>query len=238
MKNSNLQTAAPAQGGQAIDDAMVLEHLKHRPDFFRQYPEAIANLSLPHNSGSAVSLVERQVAVLRERSIQTRRKLSQLIDIAKDNDQLFDRTQQLVIALLKARSVEQLCCEVISQFGERFGVEKTSVLFLLDENDPLADSLQPEHRRARAEALHAIGHLLESGSTFCGLLRSGEAECLFGQADGTASAAIASRTLPGGATLLLSVANSAADHYSQQTGTLFIDHIADILALRTDQLQD
>ena len=74
-----------------ITEQQVVSFLKKTPEFFRQNPEILANMSLPHGSGNAVSLVERQVAILRERSMQARHKMSELVDNAKDNDDLFNK---------------------------------------------------------------------------------------------------------------------------------------------------
>lgn len=228
------QAAASAPGG--ISDQQVLDFLKLRPDFFRQHPEAIANLSLPHNSGSAVSLVERQVAVLRERGIQARRKLSELIDIAKDNDQLFEYTQELVITLLKAADPDTLYSETVRQFSSRFDVEQTAIICIGKEGTGAPEGLDAAWQRDAEQAGAAIGHLLENKQSFCGLLRDDEASFIFGNADTVGSAAVAWRPIPGGTRLLIAVANSDQHHYSEKTGTLFLDYVADVLALRTRQL--
>ena len=53
----------------AIDDDRIAEHLVAHPDFFERNASVLARLRLPHQRGSAaVSLVERQVLVLREKN--------------------------------------------------------------------------------------------------------------------------------------------------------------------------
>ena len=79
--NSSL-TSDPTNSTQLSAQA-VANYLIDNSDFFAQHPEILAELSLPHNSGSAVSLMERQVAILRETSIQTRHKLSEFIQAEK-----------------------------------------------------------------------------------------------------------------------------------------------------------
>ncbi|MGB5325496.1 MAG: DUF484 family protein, partial [Pseudomonadales bacterium] len=212
--------------GDTISDQQVIDHLEQRPDFFRYHPEAIAKLELPHQTGSAISLVERQVAVLRDRSVQTRRKLRELIDIAKDNDQLIESTQQLVIALLKADCINVLCTATTSQFSSRFGVEFTAVLFLCNSTSPLRDQVDASVQREFSEAETVIGKLLDPRQTLCGALREKEAAFVFGAAAKVGSAAIATRQIDSDTRLLLAVANAESSHYGSQTGTLFIDHIA------------
>ncbi len=61
-----------AQSGDAgrmeLDEAQVSDYLRAHPDFLVQHPELLETLELNHTSGSAVSLIERQVEILRGRS--------------------------------------------------------------------------------------------------------------------------------------------------------------------------
>jgi len=50
----------------ALTDEAVAEWLRANPDFFRRNNELLSTLRLPHASGAAVSLIERQIEVLRE----------------------------------------------------------------------------------------------------------------------------------------------------------------------------
>ena len=50
----------------------VAAYLKENPDFFINRDSLLAEITLPHESGKAISLLERQVRVLRERSIESR----------------------------------------------------------------------------------------------------------------------------------------------------------------------
>ena len=62
----------------------------------------------PHARGSSISLVERQLAVLRERSLDMHQRLGRLVDVARDNDRLFELTRQLTLDLLDADSLATL----------------------------------------------------------------------------------------------------------------------------------
>ena len=56
----------------------IVRFLRDHPDFFERHPELLADMLLPHETGSAVSLVERQVSVLREQWDDFKKKLQQL----------------------------------------------------------------------------------------------------------------------------------------------------------------
>ena len=62
-----------------LSDQAVLNFLRQSPDFFLRHPSALSELSLPHESGQAVSLIERQIDILRERNMTMRRRMNELL---------------------------------------------------------------------------------------------------------------------------------------------------------------
>jgi uncharacterized protein len=72
----------------AISARQVIDYLRQHPDFFVQQEDLLCDLTLRHDSGPAVSLLERQVSVLRERNMQMRRRLAAMVEIARENDTL------------------------------------------------------------------------------------------------------------------------------------------------------
>ena len=59
-----------------LNDETVREYLKNNSDFLQRNPDMLDYLHISHASGSAVSLVEKQVSVLRERNIDMRHRLN------------------------------------------------------------------------------------------------------------------------------------------------------------------
>ena len=104
-------TDTPQQTDQELDAQQVADYLRRHPAFFAEYDELLPELIIPHQPGQAVSLVERQVKLLRERNIDVRHRLNQLMDVARENDRLFE-------ALAAAcRSVSS--CEMNPETGGR-----------------------------------------------------------------------------------------------------------------------
>ena len=89
----------------SLSPEQVAAYLHAHPEFFVDRDELLGEMRIPHQPGDAVSLVERQVRLLRERNIEMRHRLSQLMDVARDNDRLFDKTRRLVLDLLDAASL-------------------------------------------------------------------------------------------------------------------------------------
>ena len=86
----------------------MVEFLQRHPAFFVEHDELLADLIVPHEAGHAVSLVERQVKLLRERNIDVRHRLNQLMDTARENDRLFDKSRRLILGMLEAQSPDQV----------------------------------------------------------------------------------------------------------------------------------
>ena len=105
------------------DDVETL--LRAHPDFLQDRPALLAALNLPHGGQGAVSLVERQVAVLRERSITSRQKLAELSDIWRENERLLKATRETILALLSAETKADVAAiwqeQVVNAFAAEFG---------------------------------------------------------------------------------------------------------------------
>jgi uncharacterized protein YigA (DUF484 family) len=71
-----------------LNDNNVADYLLTYPDFFERNSQLLTKLRLPHvrDVAATVSLVERQVEVLRERNQALERKLKELVDVARAND--------------------------------------------------------------------------------------------------------------------------------------------------------
>ena len=100
--------AATGPDSNELNDEVVREYLKDHSDFLQRNPDLLDHLHVSHASGSAVSLVEKQVSVLRERNVDIRHRLKTLTTHARDNDKLFEQTRALVIKMLEADSVAGL----------------------------------------------------------------------------------------------------------------------------------
>jgi len=208
-----------------LDSETVAAYLRLHPEFFVDHDELIPDLRIPHLPGEAVSLVERQVKLLRERNIEMRHRLSQLMDVARDNDRLFDKTRRLVLDLLDAGSLEQVISAVEDSLRHEFQVPFVS-LVLFDENP------QGVGRSASlAEAQQAIGALLAGNRSVCGALRPQELAFLFGEEEsaGVGSAAMVCLNHQG-LHGVLAIGSPDPQHYKSSLGTLFLNYVAEVLS--------
>jgi uncharacterized protein YigA (DUF484 family) len=208
-----------------LDSDTVAAYLRLHPEFFIDHDELIPELRIPHQRGDTVSLVERQVKLLRERNIEMRHRLSQLMDVARDNDRLFDKTRRLVLDLLDAGSLEEVVSCVEDSLRREFQVPFVSLILFSDVPMPVGRTV------SSAEAHQAIGGLLAGGKTICGVLREHELNFLFGAEDGAqvGSAAVVSISYQG-LHGVLAIGSADPQHYKSSLGTLFLGYIAEVLA--------
>jgi len=208
-----------------LDSDTVAAYLRLHPEFFIDHDELIPELRIPHQRGDTVSLVERQVKLLRERNIEMRHRLSQLMDVARDNDRLFDKTRRLVLDLLDASSLEEVVSCVEDSLRREFQVPFVSLILFSEAPLPVGRSV------SSAEAHQAIGGLLAGGKTICGVLREHELNFLFGSEDGAqvGSAAVVSISHQG-LHGVLAIGSADPQHYKSSLGTLFLGYIAEVLA--------
>src|SRR5215472_14550980 len=91
------------------EEESVARYLQHNPDFFERHQTLLARLRLPHaRTGSTISLVERQVEVLREKTSGVEQKLAEFVRVARVNDAIAEKLQKFTRRLLRARTRDQV----------------------------------------------------------------------------------------------------------------------------------
>lgn len=205
------------------DADSVAAFLRDNPDFFVEQEELLTSLRLPHQRGDTVSLVERQMKLLRERNIEMRHRLSQLMDVARDNDRLFDKTRRLILALMDAGSLDELVIAVEDSLRQDFQVPFVSLILFSDTPTPVGRSV------TSAEAQSAISGLLGDGKSLAGTLRDHELDFLFGEEQRKQIGSTALVTFNGGQGLL-AIASRDPQHYKSSVGTLFLSYIGEVLS--------
>jgi hypothetical protein len=210
-----------------LNDNQVAAYLRDNPQFFINHGGLLADLSLPHESGDAISLIERQVSVLRERNMDMRHRLSSLLDNARDNDKLFEHTKRLVLTLLEARDLGDGVDALRFSFDNEFNIEYTSLIFLGD-----ASRIPGSEARvvSPTEARRHIDSLMKNNRAFCGKMSEDELTFLFGDKAASEIGSVACVPLVHGTTFgLLAIANKDTNYYRSSMGTLFLSYIAEVL---------
>lgn len=101
----------------------VADYLKAHPEFFEQYADMLAEVSIPHpHGGRTISISERQIVSLREKSKQLETKLREIIDFGEENDAIGEKIHRLTMALLGTRDVAGALSAIYLSLREDFAV--------------------------------------------------------------------------------------------------------------------
>src|ERR1700689_844416 len=106
---------------ETVEEQAVVQYLHHNADFFEQHPQLLARLRLQHpRNGSTVSLIERQVEVLREK-IQTQdQKLAEFVQVARANNVLGEKIHRFTRRLLRTSGAAPAIAEIEASLREDF----------------------------------------------------------------------------------------------------------------------
>jgi len=228
MSSSGPSQATPVAQAAAEE---VIAFLRANPAFLDRHPELLARLEIPHASGDAVSLLERQVAVLRADNQRLKQQLDQLYALARDNEALNARIHGLALKLMNAAGPQAVFGLLDGGLCAEFGAARSATLVFAETAFVDAASV-PQFVGRESSAREAFATLLEQGSARCGALDDAQHAALFGDAP------------PGSAVLMplagaswdgvLAIASDDAGRYEAGMGTEFLTYLRDVVALVVD----
>ena len=209
----------------------IAAYLQDHLDFFEQHPTLVRELKIPTDSGVAISLVEYQLRKLREHIQQLERENDHMIETARINSVLFEKTRTLVLSLLDARDLDDLAVVLDEKLASGFDIPV--VRLLLSDQFDVPDSLtmiQP----IKAASLEDGGQLAQAVSDkepWVGRLTKKRKNQLFGD-DSSAVESCATLALVRGHTYgVLALGHPDPTHFQSNQDTLFLDHIGEALAM-------
>ena len=83
----------------------VARYLHDHPQFFEEYADLISRMVIPHpHGGRTISITERQILSLRDKSRQLESKLAELIGFGEENDAISEKMHRLGVAIIAAGS--------------------------------------------------------------------------------------------------------------------------------------
>ncbi len=222
-----IQATLESEAGDANPE-QIAQYLSSHPEFFDDHPELVAELRLSHSSGNAVSLIERQIKVLRDQNTEFKNKLRELIDVARDNDRLNQRMHEMTLGLLKATSPGALMDTLDDHLRNEFSADAVSVhltardafteqetaALRLDVDDTVRALFQPTFQHNRSQ---------------CGRLGREQLDFLFrDHAEAIQSAVV----VPLGTRAecgILAVGSRDADRFNAGMDTLFMNHLGELV---------
>jgi uncharacterized protein YigA (DUF484 family) len=239
LENTKLKTPETEASNEAEltntiekDEAQITaDYLAEHSDFFTQHSALLASMEITHASGPAVSLIERQVGILREQNAQHKSQLSELVSIAKDNEQSNQRMHKLTLSLMACAGID--ACEVALDevLCDDFSVDAISLKLF---STPIDE--QPEHLFVSADSGlgQELEKLLNTRKPQCGFFKKLPLEELFeSKSSSISSVAIIPLFVEKNhcfGTLVLGSNN--VRRFNADMGTLFLERLGETLSYK------
>lgn len=200
----------------------VADFLLFNPDFLSKNPEILNSIEVIHETGGAVSLIQRQVELLRENYNSTTNNLLDLLSIAKTNEEIFSQTKELILSLIETKSIIEIAEKIEHVFEKEFNATKCRLVFFKD------NKAIPKGRLKDAKESHKnFGDKYNSIDIYCGPISEKQATFIFGKRTKIIECALVplrSSEFPG----LIAIGSNVAGKYSAEKDSLFLDFIAEV----------
>ena len=226
MTTREARGVAPADA----EEESVARYLQQNPEFFERHQALLARLRLPHSrGGSTISLVERQIEVMRERHAALEQKLAELVRVARDNDAIADRFHRFARRLLRAESRAAALTAIEASLHDDFDAFH-SVLLLVSETPQESMQRFPRSVAPDDPSLKSFESLFASAKPRCGQVRDSQRDFLFGS-DANDIGSVALVPLgEKGSMGLLALGSTERDRFHPGMSTEFLARMADLIA--------
>jgi uncharacterized protein YigA (DUF484 family) len=213
-----------------LDPQVIADYLTRHTNFFNDFPTLLADLHIPHPHGThAVSMSERQLIAMRDKVRMLETKLAELIQFGEENDGISEKLHALTLALLAARTPQDLAAALASHLREGFAVPHHALRMWA-----LADAPGGEVTPAVRDGVNAMAQPV------CGALAVSEAGDWFGEVAPhlRSFACIPLRTAPAAAAHgLLVLASEEPKRFYAGMGTLYLERLGQLVAAALGRMQ-
>lgn len=208
---------------------VVAAYLRNNPDLLKDYPDLLESLNLPHSSGAASSLIERQVKQLRAQNQDLNRQLNRLMHVAAENELLMKRLHQLTLELLAISQPVEFFRHLESSLKDNFRADIIKVVLFDGELAAIAGE-QVLWLAADDDKVRAFKPQLTQNQAICGRPNEAKLSILFAdKAQWVKSAAlvpIGDKGVDG----MLAIGSSDSTRFYPGMGTLFLELLADVIS--------
>ena len=215
-----------------LSEQAIHDYLAANPDFFEQHSALLSSLHLPHATGGTVSLVERQISVLRQKDLKLEKKLKELIEVARANDLLAAKIHELAIQLLASSNLESTIAALEEGMRSGFGADH-AVLVLFGDPGAFDDIDAGRFFRVverDADELTPFKTFLKANAARCGQIRDAQREFLFHD-DASEIGSVALVPLSKGAEIgFLAIGSNDTDRFHPGMSTDFLTRLGDLVA--------
>lgn len=226
MSTTQIQSKATID---TVDEEQVIEYLLQHPEFFDANGLLLADIEIPHQSGQAVSLIERQVSVLREKNETYEKRLHDMVDAVHDNQRLNMSLQRLAIALIKANSQQAMIEAIRDELVGKLDTDQLAMYLFSDDQAQLKDEPQV-YIASNQQQLEIFGKQFIKKKIQCGRMTVEQIHFLFGDNSEVASGALLPLVFERATIGLIGLGSYDELHYHPGMGTEYLQQLADLVS--------
>lgn len=212
----------------SMDESSVMGYLKNNPETLERHPEILSQLTLPHESGAAVSLVERQIKVLRDENQNLKNKLSELVHIARENEELSQRFHRLSLELMASEHLHDIIAMTHDQVETFFYTDYVGFCF----HDDLADQLKGQEKSildAKNKHAKKVRRWMQDRKPVFGPFDPGMRKLLLGDQGQLTSCALIPLYHTNNIGLLV-LGSKSKDRFVDGMGTVFLTQLGELIS--------
>ena len=223
------ENVAAEREQQLANELQLISLLRENPDILLRHTELLTILEVPHQSGGAASLIERQVSVLREKIEAQDKHLCELMAVARDNERLAKARHNLALSLFAAHDQDEVVSIVLDVLSHELAADY-AVIKLFSEDEEVIQQSANLFVDVNDEALTAFKTMLEQKNTVCGKSTREQKEFLFAD-NANSIASVAIIPLIAGANLgLIGLGANDVNRFNASVGTDFLTQIGDLVS--------
>lgn len=218
--------SGPETGQSALSEAAVSDYLLANPEFFQTHRALLTKLAVPHPAGGAVSLVERQVEVLRGENRRLEQRLVEWMEIARENDRLLGNLHRLAVTLLAETGRDVRLATLTRSLHEDFEADASAII--LHDAETAGAIAGAHHLPREDDAFAGLAENLQGADPLCRPLSEAQSRRVFPETGaGLASAAF----IPigtGNTAGLLVVASKQPKHFHPGLDTTYLVRLGEL----------
>jgi len=224
------EVSAEKRQSDPIDEAKVIRFLQDNPQVLLGYPEIFSSLEIPHLTGGATSLVERQLRMLRDNNKALKSKIEELVGIARENEELNRRFHRLALELMNTDQLHDVLSMVQDQVQTFFYTDYVCFRFLPGVSD-CGNVLDGMYLDPQSGVIDNVMPWIEARKPVCGRRDDDLNRHLFGGEVQIGSCAFIplyhARNLG-----LLCLGSVSADRFGLTMGTIFLQQLGELVSNR------
>ncbi len=213
-----------------LDESVIIDYLKQHPDLLERHPEVLKQLTFTHDSGAAVSLVERQLKLIRDENQGIKNKLSSLVHIARENEELGQRFHRLTLELMAGDHLNDIVAMTRDQVQTFFYTDYVGFRFH-DELRERLDGLQASIIDSDSKHAAKLRDWMAKRKPVFGPFDPGMHKQLFGDQTQIQSAVLIPlyHTQDFG---LLVLGSRSRDRFNDHMGTVFLTQLGELISAK------